>query len=441
MNIIHFSTVFRRLDHFVKLHNSNSPILSTHLRQPIVATAKEIIKIYSLSLLKAHKISPLDLDNIPPLETNSVQLATMTNVSPRTIRRHIRRLLDANVLTEKVFKGRKANYELRFNLDILLINGVKAVKRGKKFNEDQKSKKTDYQFFKNSMRTRCPQPNPSNNSYIHNILIVVDKKLNRSSLSLTPQNLTSNASSNNFSRYAEEEGAKKSNELPTQGKLGAKFLGQKKAPNDNFCDDAEEEENSGEVKKQAKDTASRLETSRLASFNPYVDSLWELSKDTIYKDTFLTKDQQVRAKELLRDWYAPVAEPNLAKVHHVYTQRIALVQRYIAKDPENRYVQLPHRYFDVNNKHGFAGTKVWYEKQIRSKRKTRLKLILHAQIRRFLNNEKKDTSKQVSRLQLFRQCEARIGELKDQELLDQFYACILDKTTFNFLQSNTHLRC
>jgi macrodomain Ter protein organizer (MatP/YcbG family) len=102
---------------------------------------------------------------------------------------------------------------------------------------------------------------------------------------------------------------------------------------------------------------------------------------------------------------------------------------------------LPDRYFDPANKHGFTGTKVWYENQVRSKRKMRLKLILHAQIRRFLNNEKKDTSLQSPRLQLFRQCEARIGKLKDQELLNQFYASILNKSTFNFLQFNSNLQC
>ena len=127
MNIIHFSTAFKRLDYFVKDHNSKQDRLSTYLRQPVIATAKEIIKIYSLSLLKANNIQEVDLDNLPCLATNNVQLAKMANVSTRTIQRHLKRLLSANVLTQKVFRGSNASYELKFNLDILLINSRKPV--------------------------------------------------------------------------------------------------------------------------------------------------------------------------------------------------------------------------------------------------------------------------------------------------------------------------
>ncbi|WP_430409197.1 hypothetical protein [Kordia sp.] len=446
MNIIHFSTVFKVLDQFVKTHNSNSDTLSNHLRQPIVATAKEIIKIYSLSLQKAHKIQPLALDDIPPMETNSAQLAKMANVSERTIRRHIQRLLDTNVLTEKVYKGRKANYQLRFNSNILLINGLKAVKKQEYDEHKQKKEITDNQFFKTSLRTTCPQSESSNNSYINNVIIAVDNKLKRSSLPLTSHYFSGNKTGNKFSRYVEKEGAKQINEPLSQGTPGAKknepkdVEFSKKHPSNSYVlqnNFVEKEGQSKEVRKQAKDTASMLETSCFSSLNLYVDSLWNLSKETIYKNTFLTEYQELRAKELLRDWYKPVAEPNLAKVHNIYVQRIELVRKYLVKDTENRYVQLPDRYFDVTNKHGFTGTKAWYETHIRAKQKTRLKLILHAQIRRFINNENKDTSKQIPRLQLFRDCEKRVGNLNTPELTNQFYASILNKTSFNYSQYNT----
>ncbi|EDP94694.1 hypothetical protein U8527_07025 [Kordia algicida OT-1] len=443
MNIIHFSTVFKRLDQFVKHHNSNSDKLSNHLRQPIVATAKEIIKIYGLSLLKAHKIKPLEVDNIPPLETNSEQLAKMAHVSTRTIRRHIQRLLDAKVLTEKVYKGRKANYQLRFNSNILLISGLKPVNKDEFLEDDKKKKTTDNQFFKNSLRTTCPQSDSSNNSYINNIIIAVDNKIKRSSLALTSHYFSGNKTGNKFTGYVEKEGAKRSNEPPLKGTPGA----QKNVPKDDKISKkyssnvsdlqnsvVEKEGQSKQVIKQAKDTASMPETCCFSSLNLYVDSLWNLSKETIYKNTFLTKNQQLRAKELLRDWYAPVSERNLAKVHNIYVQRIELVRKYLAKDSKNRYVQLPDRYFDVTNKYGFTGTKAWYEIHMKAKRKTRDKLMLHAQIRRFINNEEKDTSKQLSRLQLFKDCEKRIESLNSPELMDQFYATILNKTSFNHSQ-------
>lgn len=444
MNLIHYSTVFRTLDNYVEDYNSNHDKLSNHLRQPVVATAREIIKIYSLSLLKAHNVQPIEPNNVPCLETNNVQLAKKARVSTRTIRRHIKRLLQANVLTEKVFRGSNASYQLRFNPQILLITGLKSVEITKESSKTQKNKLTENQFFKNEIRTTCPHTDSSNNSYINNIIIGVDKKLNteeeRSSLSLTVNNCSSNKSGNNFSGYVEEEGVKNFDEFDSQGKLGARNFYQNETHNQGVKG-VEEEGKSVAAKEQAEDMVSRFEAARFSDLNLYVDSLWKLAKNTLYENVFLTENQEKRAKELLFLWYEPVKKHQLNRVHNVYVERIELVRKYVAKDRDNRYVQLPDRYFNPENKHGFTGTKVWYENQVRSKRKTRFKLILHAQIRRFLNNEKKDTSLQSPRLQLFRKCEARIGKLKDLELLNQFYASILDKSTFNFLQFNSNLQC
>ncbi|WP_046758018.1 hypothetical protein [Kordia jejudonensis] len=440
MNLIHYSTVFRILDSYVDNYNSNHDKLSNHLRQPVVATAREIIKIYALSLLKANNVQPIEPDNVPCLVTNNVQLAKKARVSTRTIRRHIKRLLQANVLTEKIFRGSNASYQLRFNSNILLISGLESVENTEKSTKTQKNKTPDNQFFKKEIRTTCPHTDSSNNSYINNIIIGVDKKLKaekqRSSPSLTSNNYSSNKSSNNFSGYVEEEGVKNFDEQLSQGKLGARNFYENKALN-NSDKGVEEEGKSDEAIEQAEDMVSRFEASRFTSLKPYIESLWNLAKNRLYQNIFLTENQEKKAKELLLLWYEPVKNYQLNKVHNIYVERIELVRKYIAKDKENRYVQLPDRYFNPENKYGFTGTKVWYENQIKSKRKTQLKLILHAQIRKFINNEKKDTHRQEPRLQLFRKCEARIGKLKDQELLNQFYASILDKSTFNFLQLNT----
>ncbi|WP_298418104.1 hypothetical protein [uncultured Kordia sp.] len=425
MSIIHFSTVFKALDVFVEKHNAFSDDLSSRLRQPVIATAREIIRIYGASLFKASKKASFDTASIPPLATNNVQLAKISHTSTRTIKRHLKKLLKANVIIEKINYGRKANYELYLNPKILLINSEKAVNKQPNQKENKKLKKTDNQFFKKDYWTTCPQTDASNNSYINNILIAVDNKMNIDrSLSYRSSKVEALAG-NNFTGYVEKEGGKRIKEPLSQGTPGARNLKR--------TNDVEKEGELPEVKTQAKDIDSRLEASGIPFLNSYVDILWELAKKKLYKEVCLTENVEKKTKELLYLWYQPVKKQHLDKVHNVYMKRIELVQKYLAKDSKNRFVQLPHLYFDTKNKNGFAGTKVWYEDHIRSKQKIRLKLITHAQIRRFLNNEQKNTINQKPRLALFKDCEKRIQQLGKPVLLNQFYTAVLNeknKTVF-----------
>ena len=130
-------------------------------------------------------------------------------------------------------------------------------------------------------------------------------------------------------------------------------------------------------------------------------------------------------------------EKKLADVHQVYVERLGLVQKFLAKDPKNRYVQLPDKYFNPDNPSGFTGTRTWYNQQKKREYEVQMKLILHAQIRRFLNNEKKETAKQKPRLALFKACETRLGKLGQPHLVREFHASVLNHSTHKFLQFNT----
>ena len=438
MSIIHFSTVFKVLDVFVEKHNAASDSLSNRLRQPVIATAREVIRIYGASLFKVCKESFFDTSNIPPLKTNNVQLAKISHVSTRTIKRHLIKLIKADIITRKICHGRYKNYELFLNPKILLINCEKAVDKRAIQENNAKSKRTDNQFFKKEYLTTCPPSDTSNNSYINNILIAVDNKLNtqnqRSSLSLTNFNFSGNKTGNNFTGYVEEEGVIQMTESPTQNAPGEQNFHQKESENHqkhnyNQCDDVEEEAVISEVKTQAKDTDSRLEASGIPFLISYVEKLWKFARQTIYKDQFLNKYQITTAKELLLDWYTPVKDRHLEKVHQVYIARLKLVKKYLDKDREKRFVQLPDRYFDTKNPFGFTGTKRWYENQKRSQKVTRAKLITHAQIRRFVSNEQKRTSNQKPRLPLFHDCEKKVQRFQNPKLLDQFYKRVLEYTS------------
>jgi hypothetical protein len=413
MAIIQYSTAFNALEGYVNQHNASTKDLSSHIRQAMILTTQEIIKIYSISLLKANSIAAIDLQNLPPLKTNNVQLAKRAKASTRTIQRHLKRLIEANIITKKIWHGSNSGYELFINPNILLIGGVKAVNKTQKELQSEKLKPTDNQFFKNLRTTTCPHTDTSNNGYINNIIIGVDKlKTKASSLPLTNGYESRNATSNTFTGYTGKIDPTKKN-------------------------DAGEIERKSRATDQTSAEISEVDQARSASLSFYVKSLWKLARNTIYKEHYLTQSQEKTALKLLHLWYEPVSDRQLQNVHEVYVSRLGIVQKYIAKDPTKRYVQLPDKYFDPKNPSGFTGTRIWYQKQKKREYEKRLKLILQAQIRRFLNNEKKETAKQKPRLELFRSCETRIGKLGQPELLNAFHASVLNHSTHTYLQFNT----
>lgn len=413
MSIIHYTRAFNALDHYVDHYNHQTKTLSQNVRQAMILTTREIIKIYALSLLKANSIAPIDPDNLPPLRTNNVQLAKKANASTRTIQRHIARLRDANIITAKKWRGSKADYELHINPDILLVTRDNPVNKVKTPLKVCQNATAENQSFEKTQTPNCPHTDTSNNSYINNIIISVDKLKNtRCSLPLTRSEASRNASGNTLTGYT--------------GKIAPKTV-----------------EGAGEIARKRRATAqtgaeiSEAVVARSASLSVYVKSLWTLARNTLYKDHYLTQHQEQRALELLKLWYEPVSDKKLPKVHQVYVERITMVEKYINRDTERRYVQLPHQYFDPNNPSGFAGTRQWYNNQKKRELELQHKLILQAQIRRFLNNEKKETATQKPRLELYKSCETRIGKLGQPELLKAFHAAVLEHSSYTFLQFNT----
>jgi hypothetical protein len=374
----------------------------------MLLTTREIIKIYALSLLKAHQVQPLDVDNLPPLKTNNIQLSKKAKASPRTIQRHLKRLIEAKIILKKVWHGSNSGYDLFLNPKLLFITVNNPVNNAKKHPEATSSKASRNQLFKKDVVPTCPHTDTSNNSYINNIVIAVDKSENRR----TQRQNDADNTGYTFSGYTGKITPKKNS--------GAGEIAREKRATDHTG-----------AEKSSEDRA------RSASLSVYVHALWQYARNTIYKSYYLTESQELSAKAQLQLWYEPVAEHKLAQVHRVYMTRLDMVEKYIRKAPEQRYVQLPDRYFDPKNTSGFTGTKIWYDKQRQRQLDQKKQRILYAEVRRFLSNEQKDTDKQQPRLALFRACETRLGKLKQPELLKAFHASVLNHNTYNFLHTKT----
>ena len=161
-----------------------------------------------------------------------------------------------------------------------------------------------------------------------------------------------------------------------------------------------------------------------------------MARNLLYKNVDLTDRQVLIAKKLIRKLYEPVSTPNLSNTHQHYVERISLVQKYVKKDPLNRYVPLPYIYFDTNNANGFVGTKKWHQADQIRKKEVERELTLSRIIRKYHNNEKKETVIKKPSLQLFRECENTIGKFNDPSLTERFHAAVLHHETYQEISYN-----
>ncbi|MBS1635407.1 MAG: hypothetical protein JST26_05745 [Bacteroidetes bacterium] len=358
-------------------------------------TAKEIIRIYGISLLKVNSFQEINPDNLPTLQTNNQQLAGFVKCSPRSIQRHIQKLQAAGIITKKIFHGSNANYELLITPKILLVKERLCVNKAKKQLEEtlEKARQNEQLAGELILQTsNCPHTYTGNTSKKNNIIIPVDN----------------------------------GNGTGDTGEI-VEAIGQKKDFKKNL-------EEAGEIVPRAgRSTGGEAvtDTARGNSLNMHVSLLWLMARNLLYKNTDLTERQISIAKQLIHKLYEPLPTEHFSKAHQQYVARISLVEKYIRKDPTRRFVTLPYLYFDVTNPKGFVGTKKWYQDDMKHKAEVQRELTVNRLIRSYITNEKKEACKRKPKLQLFRQCENTIGKFNDPALLNRFHAAVLDHETYS----------
>lgn len=419
MIVIHYPTAFKALDRYIDDYNAKTESKTDRLRSSTVMTAKELIRIYGISLLKANGSQEIQANKLPTLQTNNVQLAKLVKCSTRTIQRHIIKLRQSGIITGKIFHGSNSNYEVLINPNILLVKQKLSVDKA---NQDlqqalilarQNEAKSSLLTFQ---KTNCPHTYSSNTRNINNIIIGVcnsfkitsqgiGNNFQRSSLPLTNENFGSNARG-----Y-------------TGGNTGEIAL-------ENFKSQEKKLKEAGEIASRASDLKIIPPDSARDNFlNLYVSLLWMTARNLLYKTVDLTDRQVLIGKNLIRKLYEPVATEKLSNTHQHYVERIVLVSKYLKKDPL-RYVPLPYRYFDKNNPTGFVGTKKWHKADQLRKREVERELTLSRLIRKYQNNEKKPQIHKKQPLQLFRECENTIGKFNDPVLTERFHAAVLNYESY-----------
>ena len=176
MIVINYNTAFKALDAYIKAYNSRTEDLSLQVRQSVASTAKELIRIYGISLVKANGIEKFDKENLPSLKTNNVQLSKLSNSSTRTVQRHIKKLMQAGVITKKIWHGTNSSYELWINPNILLVKEKESQKVAKRLlNEviEKTSLMAQNEQFEQEQTTKCLHTESCDTSNKNNTVIGV----------------------------------------------------------------------------------------------------------------------------------------------------------------------------------------------------------------------------------------------------------------------------
>jgi hypothetical protein len=404
-------------------------------------------------LLKSDQVKPVTLAALPSLKTNNIQLATLTKMHGRTMQRHIARLKKAGIITKKIWHGSHHCYELWITPEILWITGLTTPKISKmRVLPDDNQVNDNQDVIKNEL-TKCPHSDTSNvTRNKENIVIAVDtlkkhwqsdkgfvcvdvrlQKKQRSSPQRTAFHSTGYATGNlaghtplkdSKKNTLAEEGA----QLKESWRAGTQF-GEVSPP---VC------ASEIDIPREIRDP----DPARHSFLLSYAEKLWKLALSRLYTDKHLTRSQHRIAVVLLYRWYRPVATEKLEFVHKVYTLRIGLVEKYIKKNPEFRFLTLPYLYFDPKNKSGFAGTMSWYRAEKRYRKELRVLRVLREQIRVFKKNEAMDTAQGRPRIRVYLECKRRVEQLGNPEITKQFDAIVLgvapqnDCTTYNFIKKN-----
>lgn len=439
MIVINYNTSFRALDEYIKSYNQTTQALSAQVRQSVAATAKELIRIYGISLLKANGIGKVDPEDLPSLKTNNVQLSKLANSSCRTVQRHIKKLIEARIITKKIWHGTNTSYEVWINPNILLVKEKQSQNVAKRhLNEviEKTAEIAQNAHFEQGQTTKCLHTESGDTSNKNNIVIGVhnpESTCHIAEIMQPKQDTSGNNSGNKTGDISKRCEHTLTTQNDVSGDTGSGHTG-------------------GKVAKKMKEAGGKMRDfravdekwemnapdspARTASLDLYVKMLWILAKNVLYKDVFLTDKQQEMALKLIRRWYEPVADRSLSRIHEIYIERITIARKFVQKDPQKRFIQLPNRYFDPENPNGFRGTKPWWKAQEKRKKEVQAKLILNAQIKRYLNNERKSAELKKPALTLYRECEQRIGKLGDPLLLEQFYSTILSPSSRADLQLN-----
>jgi hypothetical protein len=159
----------------------------------------------------------------------------------------------------------------------------------------------------------------------------------------------------------------------------------------------------------------------------YIENFWWVAQRLLYPKVTFSAGQHSLALSMIRKHvYYQGNKPwddKMWQAQHQYNlARLQLVNRYLSRpDPggKERFVPMPHVYFDSNNSCGFAGTKEWYLKEQTVRNQVRKQLIYEKSLRTVFEGAP-STRKPRSSYEIWLIEKNRVAKLGDQDLLKAF---------------------
>jgi len=386
MRAIDFGTAFRALNTYTDEYNYKTEKLADKLRQTTISTAQDIIRIYAMAFRRNEQLKTkagINDTTIPSVFLNNVQLSSRLKINKRTVQRHIAKLQETGIITAKLWHGTNSGYEVWLNEKILGIG-----------------EKQEYPTIQNTETVNDPKENAT--SCRHTVSCTKDTNI----IINSPVEKCITELKQAFTGYIVGDTERMARPLPEYDSRVSKWnQNEPAAGGDGFSTNKEF----------------------------YVDSFWSSAKKKLYSDKEFSPEETERTKEHLLAYYSVLPE-HLYATHLVYLKRIEMVQKFIKRDPVNRFVPPPIKYFDIQNPKGFTATKAWYENY-----KKRLnELREQSEMKRIISHYLKalsETNLTKPLYELYRQCEESLSRFSNQSLLESFYQAVRDKTPVLFLKN------
>lgn len=377
----HFSLVINAWEEHARLFNADveeyNEAFKNHpnfvKRQPLRAAHREVFFRMCHILSTQFSIDNQRYANHPEtirikigsdvtVRTNNLELAQDTSRSKATINRLLNRMLKAQVITQRVGHGCRANIDLTINGDLLPISDAKdgflAIPKILESSSLSVVKK-----FKNS---KCDLPTESkSNLNIKNKKMEVDN----STSDKVDATASNNATNQNANRN-KNQNAGKCSKTPTETiseicKRGALNAGKKQT-------ETEPKQNSSggagvaAPPKTAPVTVAKWKAAEII-LQFAISLLWSgkfRNSITEVYDTEYTKTLEYIAENYF-EHITPTNEAFDTTIRN-YKKRLGMAQRFVKRKLDkgiyNSWYQSPSNYFKKSNKNGFEATKAWYLK-------------------------------------------------------------------------------
>lgn len=317
------------------------------LKHTTMDVAKACIQIYGKQLAKNGLVLCEVGDNVnlfefaDDLNTNNLAIAKKAGVSPRTVRTHIKKLINAGLIINKRTHGPVKNFDIRFNPKILIPKQFIDVEEIEKdIEEILNAAKTDagIQWVHEKERQNSPPIDSTRNLNNKNNTVLTCLK----GFSGEPESPSKDTSTGNIEKIQRKASQSQNKNLEKSTKKDTKV-----APPPAI-----------EVKTISNPPQRTEKVEKL--IKKLALDMWLLAYKLIYTDQEFTEDAKNNFRTMLIPYFHLCStEESVVKAYEQYEVRLAMAARYYSKNPGFDKLH-PVKYFNPNYKNGFAGTKSWY---------------------------------------------------------------------------------